>query len=156
LLPSTSAAYGAAAKTTPTKPFFGRIVPSGSFDYVLTPYQTTDTFSDGTNVTNLKFADSLVYYPFLKCNGITTLKPNSIYDNLFIQGNTWPSPIDVNGVPTKTQKPYASEFANVSTYVNQQVNSGIQSNGIQQTLVAGQQSYYINNVYSYSKNGQRY
>lgn len=128
--------------------FSDYMIPSGSFDYVLTPYETTDTFSDGTNATNLKFADSLVYYPFLKCDGITTLRPNSIYDNFFIQGNDWPSPIDVNGVPTKTQKPYASEFANVAIYVNQQANGGTQSNGIQSTPSTNAQ--YINNVYSYS------
>ena len=123
--------------------FSDYMIPTGSFEYVLTPYQTTDAFADGTNVTNLKFADSLVYYPFLKCDGITTLRPNNIYDNLFIQGNTWPSSIDVNGVPTKTQKPYASEFANVSIYLNQQANGGTQSNGIQQTPTTSFQ--YINN-----------
>ena len=128
--------------------FSDYMIPTGSFEYVLTPYQTTDTFADGTNATNLKFADSLVYYPFLKCEGITTLKPNSIYDNFFIQGNNWPSPIDVNGVPTKTQKPYASEFANVSINVDQQANGGTQSNGIQQTPSPNAQ--YINNVYIYS------
>ena len=131
--------------------FSDYMIPTGSFEYVLTPYQTTDTFADGTNVTNLKFADSLVYYPFLKCEGITTLRPNSIYDNLFIQGDTWPSPIAVNGVPTETQKPYASEFANVSINVDQQANGGTQSNGIQQTPPTS--STYINNVlnrYGYS------
>ena len=129
--------------------FSDYMIPTGSFDYVLTPYQTTDTFADGTNATNLKFADSLVYYPFLKCEGITTLKPNGYYYG-FSNPNAWPLSLNVNGVPTKTQKPYASEFANVSITYNGEFNLGIQSNGIQQTPAPGQQSYYINNVYSYS------
>ncbi|NBQ17682.1 hypothetical protein EBU24_05180, partial [bacterium] len=134
--------------------FSDYMIPTGSFEYVLTPYQTTDAFADGTNVTNLKFADSLVYYPFLKCDGITTLKPNGVYDSYFLnlnQSNIWPLPIAVNGVPTKTQKPYASEFANVSITYNGEFNLGLQSNGIQKTPAI--RSEYINNVfnrYSYS------
>lgn len=119
--------------------FSDYMIPTGNFEYVLTPYQTTDAFADGTNATNLKFADSLVYYPFLKCDGITTLKPNNVYDGSPYLLNNWPIPVAVNGVPTKTQKPYASEFANVSI------------NGIQQTPAI--RSEYINNVlnrYSYS------
>jgi hypothetical protein len=123
--------------------FSDYMIPTGSFDYVLTPYQTTDTFADGTNATNLKFADSLVYYPFLKCNGITTLKPNEYYYG-FSNPNAWPLSLNVNGLPTKTQKPYASEFAKPSY---SQVGTSpyvAASNGLQQTP-----SYYpslINNV----------
>jgi hypothetical protein len=126
--------------------FSDYMIPSGSFDYVLTPYTTTDTFSDGTNATNLKFADSLVYYPFLKCNGITTLKPNE-YSYGFGNPNAWPLSTNVNGSPTKTQKPYASEFAKPATeYINPTL--GIQSNALQPTPATS--FLYINNVYSYS------
>ena len=119
--------------------FSDYMIPTGSFDYVLTPYQTTDTFSDGTNATNLKFADSLVYYPFLKCEGITTLKSN---EYLSITTNIWPVSTNVNGLPTKTQKPYASEFAKPSIkYVNE--NLGFQSNALQPIPATSFQ--YINN-----------
>jgi len=131
--------------------FSNYMIPTGSFEYVLTPYQTTDTFADGTNATNLKFAGSLVYYPFLKCDGITTLRPNTIFEGSPYLLNNWPIPIDVNGVPTKTQKPYASEFANAVMYYNQQFDTHFQSNGIQQTPAI--RSEYINNVlnrYSFS------
>ena len=127
--------------------FSDYMIPTGSFDYVLTPYQTTDTFADGTNATNLKFADSLVYYPFLKCEGITTLKPNE-YSYGFSNPNAWPLSLNVNGVTTKTQKPYAAEFANPSY---SQVGTSpyvAASNGLQQTPSPAAQ--YLNNVYSYS------
>ena len=126
--------------------FSDYMIPTGSFDYVLTPYQTTDTFADGTNVTNLKFADSLVYYPFLKCEGITTLKPNEYYYG-FGNPNDWPLSLNVNGVTTKTQKPYAAEFANPS-YSQVGTSPYVEaSNGLQQTPSPAAQ--YLNNVYSY-------
>jgi hypothetical protein len=113
--------------------FSDYMIPSGSFDYVLTPYQTTDTFADGTNVTNLKFADSLVYYPFLKCEGITTLKPNEYYNPT---ANIWPLSSNVNGETTKTQKPYAAEFANPSySQVGTSPYVAV-SNGLQQTPIS--------------------
>lgn len=129
--------------------FSDYMIPTGSFEYVLTPYQTTDTFADGTNVTNLKFADSLVYYPFLKCDGITTLRPNTFYDGYFQYLLHWPVSTNVNGVTTKTQKPYASEFATPSyAYLGPIEDINYQSNGIQQTPSPVAQ--YLNNVYSYS------
>lgn len=106
--------------------FSDYMIPTGSFDYVLAPYSTTNLFIDNANVSNEKFADSLVYYPFLKCNGVTTSEPNNIYS-----GINWPYPENIDGVLEKTQKPYGASFAVPQTeYDPDKYN--VSTNGLQQ------------------------
>ena len=109
--------------------FSDYMIPTGSFEYVLTPYSEIQEFNngnisstlqigDGLNLTNLKFASSLVYYPFLKCNGTNTALPTN--------GGYWPISTNVNGLPTQTSKSYGSSFA-LSQFG---LSNGISSNPI--------------------------
>lgn len=50
--------------------FSDYMIPTGSFEYALIP--TALGTNDSSVVTDYKFSDSLTYYPFLRCNGITT------------------------------------------------------------------------------------
>ena len=85
--------------------FSDYMIPQGTFsNYVLTPYSSNKALvSDATNVDNSLFAGELVYYPFLKCSGITTLNPLS-----------WPTFEIINGNYTyifKNSRAYNSHFA---------------------------------------------
>ena len=69
--------------------FSDYMIPQGTFsNYVLTPYSSNKALvSDATNVDNSLFAGELVYYPFLKCSGITTINPLSWATFEIINGN---------------------------------------------------------------------
>ena len=85
--------------------FSDYMIPQGTFSgYILTPYSSNKAeYSDASNVNGSSFAGELVYYPFSKCSGITTLNPTS-----------WPTFEIINGDYTyifKNSMAYNSEFA---------------------------------------------
>jgi len=82
--------------------FSDYMIPQGTFSgYILTPYSSNKAeYSDASNVNGSSFASELVYYPFLKCSGVTTLNPTD-----------WSTAV-VDGVYNfKNSKAYDSEFA---------------------------------------------
>lgn len=85
--------------------FSDYMIPQGTFSgYILTPYSSNKAeYSDASNVNGSSFAGELVYYPFSKCSGITTLNPAS-----------WATFEIINGDYTlifKNSRAYNSEFA---------------------------------------------
>lgn len=85
--------------------FSNYMIPQGTFSgYVLTPYFSNKALvSDASNISGSSFTGELVYYPFLKCSGVTSLNPTS-----------WPTYEIINGDYTlifKNSKAYNSEFA---------------------------------------------
>ena len=69
--------------------FSDYMIPQGTFSgYILTPYSSNKAlYSDASNVNGSSFASELVYYPFLKCSGITSLNPTSWPTYEIINGN---------------------------------------------------------------------
>lgn len=85
--------------------FSDYMIPQGTFSgYVLTPYFSNKALvSDASNISGSSFTGELVYYPFLKCSGVTSLNPTS-----------WPTYEIINGNYNyifKNSKAYNSEFA---------------------------------------------
>ena len=94
----------------PIREFSDYMIPSGSFEgYILSPYKLTLS-SDSLSLSQEKHADTLVYYPFLKCSGSISGWGTSSFPN---------TKVTIGGGITHPLKYYGAEFgSSVGSAIN--------------------------------------